>query len=574
MPALTLNLDSYTPATTDIPQDRVLAVRERLEARLKEGWPDLDTRPASVYGDLALTPLAYQIAGAEIAAERMISDLDLEQVANGVIYNCDVVRNFLRNFAAVSRDNLKATGTIRLTFSTNVARTIDRRTMYLFGTDSIFTLRLAGTGHLAILPVGDVPSGVNSIALSRLSSTTYAVDVPVMGVMPTQVSAGATATTDNLVAGLVGMVALNDFDPGTPEDSLSALATRTRETVYSASLTTRGGASAFVRKEFPGITGVSATISGDPEMLRDTVNALGIRDGRLDVHVKSSQAFLTSTQLVRLTFKTVEDAFVGRLSLANIPVKIDSITSASSPAQVIAPTIYSRSLDPVRAPLATAAYSALEDLWLVLPMPRDGNSLPLLTTATDGTTTWADFMVTYQFDPGLAQVGAVLNSAEVKPVGVDVLVKAFVPCVFNSFTVEYVKPAGKQVNLGQARTEIMEYFKKLTYPDIYVDSAISDALLYAGASGVKSVTCNSAVQWSVAAKFLPDTAPLPSDNLLGAIAAARTPEALGLHVTAELVPAHQDSELGTSDATMTAVGKRNINYLLADEALIFTEYAS
>jgi hypothetical protein len=567
-----INFDAYTPAVADIPEARVMAVRTRLETWLKQGWPDLDTRPNSVYGDLALTPLAYQVAAAEIAAERVISDLDLEQVANNVIWNCDVVRQFLRNFAAVERDNLKATGTLRLTFSTNVSRTIDRSTLYLFGTENIFTLRLPGTGHLSILTVGSVPSQVNDVVLSRLDANTYIVDVPIMGVMPSTVSAGDTATTDNLITGLIGMTALNDFDPGTPVETLSVLAARTRETVYSSSLTTRGGAGAFVRKEFPAITNVSATISGDDEMLRDTVNALGIRDGRVDVQVKSKQAYLTSTQLVRLYLNVGADKFVGRMSLASLPVKLDAIIPAAVPAQAIAPVIYSRSLDPARAPLATAAYSALEDLWLVIPMPRGVDTLPLIPVSVDSNGSYADFNITYRYDPGLTQVSSVLNSTEVKPVGVDVLTKAFVPCIFSSLLVQYVKPAGRQVNLAQARTEILAYFRGLTYPDIYVDSAISDALLYAGASGVKSVTCNAAIQWSVASKFLPASAPLPSANLSAAIAAAITPPARTIHVTAELVPSYQDVNLGTASATMVAAGKRNINYVLDDSALIFTEY--
>lgn len=571
--APTISLDAYTPAIADVPEDRVLAVRARLETWLKQGWPDLDTRPNSVYGDLALTPLAYQVAASEIAAERVISDLDLEQVAKGVIYDCDVVRNFLRNFAAVERDNLKATGSLRLTFSNNLQRTIDRRSLYLFGSDNIFTLRLPGPGHLEILPVGSVPTEVNQRVLSRLDATKFVVDVPVMGVLVSTVSAGDAATTDNLVSGLVGMNANDTFDPGTPIDSLPALAARTRETIYSSSLTTRGGASAFVLKEFPDIIGTSAAISADREMMRDTVNAIGLRDGRIDVHVKSKQANLTTTQLVRLVLNTGADKFVGRLALANVPIKIDTIAVAANATQSIAPTIYSRSLVPTRAPLATAAYSALEDLWLVVPMPRGVDTLPLIATQTDGTQVWADFMVTYRFDPGLAQVSAVLNSAEVKPVGIDILTKTFLPCVFSSLTVEFVRPAGKQVNVAKARAEILEYFRTLSYPDIYVDSAISDALLYAGASGVKSVTCNATVHWSVANKFLPTSSPTPGDNLATAEAAALTAPVVRMNATAQLVPDYRDARLGTAQATMVAAGKRNIGYLLDDSALIFTEYA-
>ncbi len=568
-----INLTSYAPALADIPESKILDVRARLETYLKVGWPDLDTRPNSVYGDLVLTPFAHQVAAQEIAAENFVSDFDLQQVANGVIKNCDVVRAFLRNFAAVEHDNLKATGIVRITFSTDAAVTVNRRTSFLFGTASVFALRLAGSGHLNVKATTGTRTTSNDVVLSRLDDTTFAVDVPVMGVMPEAVVDGDTASTDNLLTTMVEITAVGDFHDGSPEETLSVLAARTRETFYSSSLTTRGGAASFVRKEFPGIVGVSASVSGDPEMLRDTTNAMGFRDGRLDVSVRSSQGLLTATQVVKLPLDSTSDSFVGRLRLAQTPVVIDSVVAETADTLTVVPTILSRSLDPVRAPLATAAYSELEELWIIIPMLRDTNALPLIPTEVVDGITSTYFTITYRFDPGLLHVATTLNSTEVKPVGVDVLTKTFIPAVFTSMVVEYIKPAGKQVNIDQARTEILAYFASLSYPNIYVDSAISDSLLYAGASGVKSITCSAAVRWSCASKFLPATAALPSAGVAAALAAALTPPTLTLATTATLTPSYQDINLGTATETFVAAGKRNIGYILGTDELTFTEYS-
>ena len=573
--ALPIQLTSYTPAITDIPESRILDVRARLEAYIKVGWPDLDTRPNSVYGDLVLTPMATQVAAQEIAAEHFVSDFDLQQVADGVIYNCDVVKAYLQNFAAVERDNLKASGVVRLTFSANAALSVDRGTAFLFGTENVFALRLAGDGSLNILTVGSTRSNVNDVVLSQLDATTFAVDVPVVGVMPTPVSAGDTASINNALTNLLTVTAIGTFHDGSPESSLPVLAARTRETFYSSSLNTRGGTQAFIRKEFPGVSGAAAAISGDIEMMRDTTNALGFRDGRLDVHLRSSQGLLSATQVIKLTYDPAVKKFFGIMGLAQTPVFLDSIVAEASPDLTLTRTILSRSTSESRAVLATAAYSELEQLWLIVNMPLDGDTLPLIPVETDGAGNyWAYFTVAYRFDPSLLSVTTVLNSAEVRPVGVDVLTKAQLPVVITAFNVQYIKPAGKQVNQAQAREEILKYFQELSYPDIYVDAAISDSMLYAGASGVKAITCNAHAQWSVANAFLPDGATLPAigGGIAAAIAAARTPPTLTIAVPGSLTPAYQDVNIGTASATYVAAGKRNVGYILDTANLTFSEY--
>ena len=573
--ALPIQLTSYTPAITDIPESRILDVRARLEAYIKVGWPDLDTRPNSVYGDLVLTPMATQVAAQEIAAEHFVSDFDLQQVADGVIYNCDVVKAYLQNFAAVERDNLKASGVVRLTFSANSALSVDRGTAFLFGTENVFALRLAGDGSLNILTVGSTRSNVNDVVLSQLDVTTFAVDVPVVGVMPTPVSAGDTASINNALTNLLTVTAIGTFHDGSPESSLPVLAARTRETFYSSSLNTRGGTQAFIRKEFPGVSGTAAAISGDIEMMRDTTNALGFRDGRLDVHLRSSQGLLAATQVIKLTYDPAVKKFFGIMGLAQTPVFLDSIVAEASPDLTLTRTILSRSTSESRAVLATAAYSELEQLWLIVNMPLDGDTLPLIPVETDGAGNyWAYFTVAYRFDPSLLSVATVLNSAEVRPVGVDVLTKAQLPVVITAFNVQYIKPAGKQVNQAQAREEILKYFQELSYPDIYVDAAISDSMLYAGASGVKSITCTAHAQWSVANAFLPGGATLPAigGGIAAAIAAAITPPTLTIAVPGSLTPAYQDVNIGTASATYVAAGKRNVGYILDTANLTFSEY--
>ena len=94
----TLQLDQYLPAANEIAPDIVLLVRQRLQKYLQDWWPELDTRPNSVFGDLYLTPMAVTVAALEIAYRRRDADLNLANVANGIVFNPVFVDGFLRNF--------------------------------------------------------------------------------------------------------------------------------------------------------------------------------------------------------------------------------------------------------------------------------------------------------------------------------------------------------------------------------------------------------------------------------------------------------------------------------------------
>jgi len=144
------------PLVREISPAYIQNVRERLAAYIKSQVPSADTDPNTPFGDLMLTPLATTVASLEIAAGRMFSDLDLENVAQNKIYNCDFVRKFLRNFAVVERNKLTARGIVRLALDkdfvdTNLAKGpvwLDRGIQYVFGRSNIFTANLAFPGHI------------------------------------------------------------------------------------------------------------------------------------------------------------------------------------------------------------------------------------------------------------------------------------------------------------------------------------------------------------------------------------------------------------------------------------------
>ena len=567
-------ISTYFPAAVDLDPATVADVRVRLETYFKKKWPDIDTRPNSVFGDLVLTPMSDLVAGIEVGLSRFMSDLDLENVSNNIIFNCGFVRKYLQNFAVYERETLQSSGIVRLLFNADQAYVIDRRARYQFGSDT-FSLRLPKDGPLQLLRVGSALTGYgNERILRDMGDGTFAVDVDVVGVMATAVAAGATGTTDYPMDNLVSATALIDFDAGLPPTSLPELASKTRSTFYAATLATPGGASKFLMKEFPNLYGVSAVSSGDAEMLRDSVNALGISNGAMDVYARSKGFAFTETINVRLAYNPVSKQYYGRLLLPEIPCTIESVTAAASPSLVLDRTVLSRSLDPAKAPMAIAAYTPLEELWLVVETPTNPTTHEILLLPELDLNTgeqYQVFQVAYQADPLLRPVYDTVTAPGVAPVGVSVLARGPIPIVIARLAIQYYRKRGTTLSLENARAEIATYLDGLLYPSVFSESRIYDAMYYAGASDVAAISCTAHVQWSVASRFLPDGAALPSNDLAAALAASILPAPININSSKGLFPRYVDPNIGTANAVFTAVSPRNAVYLLKPENIVFEE---
>ena len=577
-------ISTYFPALGEMSTTALASARARIQSYLLVGWPDVDMRPGSVIGDLVLGPFAHFVVGLETAMGRFMSDLDFEQVASGTIFNCAFVTAFLKNFAVYEQDSLKSTGVIRLLFNADAEVNLDRRLRFAIGTGT-FSMRLPFPGQMLIRPVGTaITPATNSLNLVDIGGGVYAVDIHVTGTMGALVTQGDSATLDMTITGLVSAAAVVDFEAGSPETSLPTLATQARERFSASALVTRNASVNYLKREFPELRGVSVTLPGDAEMLRASVNALGIAAPAADIYTKSRSWDFHDTQVIRVPFVTTQgvvsvNRFITPLLVSGNPTLVRSIVSVDAPSVIITPgvecDIYSQSSDSVKAPLLTCAGTALEQLWAVFPMPRNpttGVALVPLNTEADGSQ-YANFKITYVHDPLLLPVAQHLDNPDVAPVNVSALVRPFIPIVLSRFEVVYTKRTGMTMTLDAARTEIYNYLRGLSYPDVYSDAKIGDAMLYAGAQDVREISIAGSLQWSAANYVLPATASTPVEDLAAAIADRRAApsvfagSAAGLVMSAPFV----DPVLGTGSETFATAGSRNITLLLQPSTITFRE---
>lgn len=569
-------INTYFPDVAEVDEASLLSARQRLDTFLKQKYPDLDTRPNSVFGDLGLSPYAYLVACHEIAMGRFMSDLDLEQVANGVVYNCDFVKKYIQNFATVDQTTLKSSGVIRLVFCANNSYTIDRRARFIFNAVNEFTLRLANPGSLDVLPVGSVPQPyTNEYVLKQITETEYAIDIGVVGTMTTAVVAGDVATTDYTLTDLTDIYAVTNFESGLPSESLATLAAKTREAFYTATLTTRSGAVNYLNREFPDLVAVSPILPGDTAAVRAAINPLGVANGKMDLCVQSKNFSTTVSQTLQLNYSASGSsgpAYYGKLDLIEVPQVIDSIQYAGDttidlgtkgPTGAI--TILAKSTDSSKAPLLTSAYTTYEDYWvrIVAPSASGFDFNPI-----NGTTgqQFNYFTINYRADPLVKVVSNTLASSDLTPIGVDVLVKGYTPIYINSLLITYTKKPGVKMALDTAKTEIYNYFKTLGYNKVYSSSKIYDAMFYAGADDVVSISVNSDVQWTIADKIIPASSTANPAGQTGFDSA---------YLTALTLPANVPNNLSATAAfestTYSVLEARNRGYYLPLENISFSE---
>ena len=468
-------INTYFPAASELTDAQLQSMRDRLVTYGAVKFPDLDMRPDSVFGNYILNPLAFMLAGTEEALRRQRSDLDTEQIAGGVIYDCDFVEAFLKNWAVQDRAIKQASGTIRLVCSSDELIELDRGTRFSFATDtttSVFMIRLAHPGLLQLLPVGsDVQPGQNQLVFQQIASALYAVDIPVLGQMAAAgVTQGLAATLDRTVTNLVSASALYDFYQGAPTLTLPQMAQQARQTAYAVGLGSRGQSVQMIRQNFPEAIGCSAVMSDDVESMRGGMNALGIKRGALDLFVKSGTYQFKDTAYLKVPWVIEQNGdtvnrFITKLDLLHTPVRITGVTHSSG--VNLSYEIIGQAKDPARASLLTAGFSELEDLWLVIEMPnQDGSDLIPLTVNADGTS-HAVFQVEYWTDPLIANASRFVDGDEVVAENCDLVVRGFLPLVFSQFDIQYVRAAGVLMTLEQARRDIAAYLNSIVYPDGY-----------------------------------------------------------------------------------------------------------
>ena len=553
-------IETYMPDFSELTQEELYDTRERLEQYIRVKFDDIDLDPNTVVGDLIISPQTYTLAAMEKGLSRFTSDLDLGNVANDVIWNCDFVAQYLKNFGVDNTDELKPSGVIRLIFTANKQYILDRSVKFAFGSESnIFSAYLPNLGLYYILPVGsDREAGTNAVVLRDTGSDAYFADIPIVGdtgALDTDILAGSSGLISVEIPELSAVTALVDFDKGSDESSLPELAKRARTTIYSSSLNTRTGAIRYITSTCPFVESVYALHNGDKEMLRTFHNPFGAASGCMDVYVRSKSYEFMEEQVIRLTLELDEDeetpvAFTGDWEYVGQPYYIESITHPDSTSSNLECTITSTN----NAGLgALAAYSPQEKLHISVPYSENYR----VSIDSNGNQT-TQFVIRYRTDPALRAIAQTVENADHRPVNTSIFVRGFIPIIIKQFEVVYVREPGVLPELDTARDEIKAYLGGLGAPDAYSDGVIADIMKVAGVKYMVKINVIASIQWTVANKIA---------NFTGEI--VDVPSSPTITSSSDLRVNYPNRELLATD--MYACSIRNVRYYALEGAVSFKE---
>jgi hypothetical protein len=510
--------DEYYPDLSELTDEQLAAARAKVVASLQPEMPDVDLSPGTPTGDFVVTALAGHRAAAEEANSRLMSDLNLSNVADGLIYSCNFVRAYLGNFAVYDVENLKASGLVRLTYTSSAPRTIPRTVRYRFGTSDDWSVAVANPSatEITVLAPGSSHTGTaDTYILAQTSATTWAVDIPVQGVLSAPIAAGATGTSTEVPAELVGIAAAITFMSGLPSASLPSLAKMARKVAFSLTAGSRSSTKSLVYRHWPESSMVSPIVPGDQEMQRVAAGtALALQSPAVDVYFRSARDMQREVQYVRLNYVVptgeTTGVFRGALPLLHRPSRILGIewSGTTTESYVNGRTIYSRS---DRTDLYGSLHcgTRFESLFAHVVPVLDGNDIPLIPLLDDESGQYAIFAVTYDADPLLETVSSLLESPDYRPAGVDVLTKSGPLLLFDSITIHYTKQAGVRTTLSAAKEKIVEYLRTAGFPDPFNVIALHDIVRNAGVSRVLSVVVDGTITVSAATRLLRDTLPDP-----------------------------------------------------------------
>jgi len=358
----TVEWGTYLPDINNLPAERVADTRARLQAAASSVFPEVDARPNSPFGDLYLTPASYLVTARELAAERMLSDLDLSRLSRNIIYNCPFVEAYLASLGVSASSGVAASGLMELSFPDNTEREIPLNMLFVFNGHQ-FRLDMGRTpepGVLRIFPRGHSGRKPGDLVLFRSGDRLWSVIVPVTGPSGAVVADGVQASTD-YQGTLSAATAVGIFDPGSPPDTLDKRAAKVPKVFAAAVLSTPSGVLSWLHTNFPSAAGASVVVSGDAEMTRDRENILGVRDGRVDLHVRGP-AYNRRTVILRLS----RDHLDGQRMIGPLPAGLTPLLTGELRRMgknwAVAHDVMGRSADPLTAPGFSGAYSKLEEL--------------------------------------------------------------------------------------------------------------------------------------------------------------------------------------------------------------------
>lgn len=453
---------------------------------VQEKHPELDLRRGAIH-DINLTLQAVLAAAARIEQQRLMESNSLLAVSeNPSLADSDTVARLFSRFLVTPRPGAQAAGLLTVIVSQPTPLVLPAGTVFTAESQS-YTTDYSVAARAA---VSDILSPTDKL-LELQTDGTYAFTFNVTAVTPGFagiIRQKTTAVPEKPIANFVGAYAAQDFTGGEDPDTTATMLARLQGGIAARTWSNAANLAALVRSQpLFASAQVSVTGAGDPEMLRDKHSVLPVAFGnRVDVWVRQPGGAPTVTVVKTATYTgpgasgpswrlpLTRDDLPGVYAVAAV------LRSGRANSATVVPTSFVREYspgadDPDIVSALEAGYSRYQSGYLTFTDAFDTGE-----TLTVGDT--VDYAVTGILTPSIAVLQDFLDSATLRPVAGDVVVRGAVPC-FLSVDLRFDTELSTAVR-DSIQTAVAKYVNGLGFSGAVYASAIAALVMPLVPSGV------------------------------------------------------------------------------------------
>lgn len=433
----------------DITQEDIDQATTENRAVLQERFPDLDISVGGVIDSLLVDGNVAITAQNDADVDQALLVTQLKAISEGTVtVDDDSLDDLMANYFITRREDVPATGTVVF-----VVR--DNRT-YTF--QSGYRLRYGDQSYELATNFNVYPTTVVGIDLSIATNVQvqqvyddetgylFRFELPIQSLeaAPDAVRvSGDRFVVDQGFDGLGYVEANTNFQGGTSAETNQEFAARGLEGLLAYTV----GGQDHIRKIVTNTIQLSdsyAVGAGDAMMTRDRDNVFNIpTGGKTDIYVKSGAIAAATynvsatvinyvTRRIRVTLTRAQSAGVYRTVLsprytATPPTLVSGAVTVNTTTNAQWTT--SSGFNPETPDQYDRAFSARQQIVIDATDDRQDGSGYVVSMTSNGQVISSAYQVQVSYQPGVLDQDTALTADAVRPPGIDVLVKAAVPCV-------------------------------------------------------------------------------------------------------------------------------------------------
>jgi len=441
-----------TSIDENLTQSDIDDAKEAIRTLLQEQDPTLDLSNGGPVDSLLVDGTSLVAAQNDADVDRAFLLQSLQAIASGTVTVEDEdLENLMEAYFLARKEAVPATGDVEFIVSEDRVYTIPAGFTIRFGDQAYevtqtFTVSPDGTTgvdfsdetNIRLQDIFDEETGFGHrfvIPFSSVESVPEAIR-----------TAGDRFTPDQGFSGLGPIEAAENFQGGTAEETNAEFASRGLTGVLAETVGGRDNINKIVGQAVQ--NAVSNTVGiNDPLMTRDRNNVFNLPvGGKIDVYAKSGaigqEAFQVDAEVVDVGARRLKVRLTREESAGVYRAVVAGFFVSSPPGGITGEiTIesiehFAATVDGFNPEMPTEierAFSANQEIEITFTDTRVDSLLnPIVTLSFVGETISGAYQAETQFQPGILSAADALSADDdVRPPGLDVLVKAAVPCITN-----------------------------------------------------------------------------------------------------------------------------------------------